>query len=72
MLMIVSNLYEETIHLKNVKTTEHVTKESYQLYREMSGNDRELGSRMLRLAGEIHEVKRQSANIRRSVEADFK
>ncbi|MDJ1630276.1 hypothetical protein QNN00_02110 [Bacillus velezensis] len=35
-----------------------MTKESYQLYREMSGNDRELGSRMPRLAGEIHEVKK--------------
>ncbi|MGG0000415.1 sensor histidine kinase [Bacillus velezensis] len=64
MLMIVSNLYEETIHLKKtLKTTEHVTKESYQLYREMSGNDRELGSRMLRLAGEIHEVKKDNQRI---------
>ncbi|OIK19988.1 ATP-binding protein [Bacillus amyloliquefaciens] len=64
MLMIVSNLYEETIHLKKtLKTTEHVTKESYQLYREMSGNDPELGSRMLRLAGEIHEVKKDNQRI---------
>lgn len=40
-----------------------MTKESYQLYREMSGNDRELGSRMLRLAGEIHEVKKDNQRI---------
>lgn len=52
MLMIVSNLYEETIHLKKtLKTTEHVTKESYQLYREMSGNDRELSDRMFAPCG---------------------
>ncbi|WP_311379537.1 MULTISPECIES: sensor histidine kinase [unclassified Bacillus (in: firmicutes)] len=64
MLMIVSNLYEETIHLKKtLKTTEHVTNESYQLYREVSGDNQELGKRMLRLAGEIHEVKKDNQRI---------
>lgn len=64
MLMIVSNLYEETVHLKKtLKTTEHVTNESYQLYREVKGKDDQLGGRLLRLAGEIHEVKKDNQRI---------
>ncbi|MBD5070837.1 ATP-binding protein, partial [Xanthomonas citri pv. citri] len=61
MLMIVSNLYEETVHLKKtLKTTEKVTNDSYQLYREMKGKDVQLSGRILRLAGEIHEVKKDN------------
>ncbi|MHA6164944.1 ATP-binding protein [Bacillus mojavensis] len=64
MLMIVSNLYEETVHLKKtLKTTEHVTNESYQLYREVKDKDDQLGGRILRLAGEIHEVKKDNQRI---------
>lgn len=64
MLMIVSNLYEETVQLKKtLKTTEHVTNESYQLYRELTGKDELLSSRILRLAGEIHEVKKDNQRI---------
>ncbi len=64
MLMIVSNLYEETVHLKKtLKTTEKVTNDSYQLYREMKGKDVQLSGRILRLAGEIHEVKKDNQRI---------
>ncbi len=64
MLMIVSNLYEETVHLKKtLKTTEKVTNDSYQLYREMKGKDHQLSGRILRLAGEIHEVKKDNQRI---------
>lgn len=62
--MIVSNLYEETVHLKKtLKTTEKVTNDSYQLYREMKGKDVQLSGRILRLAGEIHEVKKDNQRI---------
>ncbi|CAN2253567.1 two-component sensor histidine kinase (GlnL) for glutamine degradation (GlnJ::AmtB::NH4+) [Bacillus vallismortis] len=64
MLMIVSNLYEETVHLKKtLKTTEKVTNDSYQLYREVKGKDDQLSGRILRLAGEIHEVKKDNQRI---------
>lgn len=36
MLMLISNLYEETIHLrKTLKNAENITKESYDLYRDL-------------------------------------
>lgn len=66
MLMIVSNLYEETVHIKKtLKTTEKVTNDSYQLYLEMKGKDVQLSGRILRLAGG------QPADIRRAFKTDF-
>lgn len=46
-----------------MKTTEKVTNDSYQLYREMKGKDHQLSGRILRLAGEIHEVKKDNQRI---------
>ncbi|TWG72120.1 two-component system sensor histidine kinase YcbA [Bacillus subtilis J27] len=46
-----------------MKTTEKVTNDSYQLYREMKGKDVQLSGRILRLAGEIHEVKKDNQRI---------
>ncbi|MEK3813418.1 MULTISPECIES: sensor histidine kinase [Bacillus] len=70
MLMIVSNLYEETVHLKKtLKNTEEITNESYQLYRllnRQSDNNssvRQISQKVLRLAGEIHEVKKDNQRI---------
>ncbi|MFN2746441.1 ATP-binding protein [Bacillus sp. z60-18] len=70
MLMIISNLYEETIHLKKtLKNTEQITNESYQLYRILNQRSREhpsekpLSQKVLRLAGEIHEVKKDNQRI---------
>ncbi|MED2942798.1 sensor histidine kinase [Bacillus swezeyi] len=70
MLMIISNLYEETIHLKKtLKNTEQITNDSYQLYRLLNKRSREnpleqsLSQKVLRLAGEIHEVKKDNQRI---------
>ncbi|WP_281503715.1 sensor histidine kinase [Bacillus glycinifermentans] len=70
MLMIVSNLYEETIHLKKtLKNTEQITSESYRLYRRLHNRsleapaERELSQKLLKLAGEIHEVKKDNQRI---------
>ncbi|WP_353853894.1 sensor histidine kinase [Bacillus sp. Bos-x628] len=66
MMMVISNLYEETVHLKKtLKHTEHITQESYRLYRIL--NDHEAGKKvsqeLLKLAGEIHEVKKDNQRI---------
>lgn len=70
MLMIISNLYEETIHLKKtLKNTEQITNESYQLYRLLHKRsledpfEQKLSLKVLKLAGEIHEVKKDNQRI---------
>ncbi|TYR80645.1 sensor histidine kinase [Priestia megaterium] len=71
LLMILSNLYEETVHLqKTLKDAENITKESYDLYRglnqlkEQQGFSlQEFSQKALRLAGEIHEIKKDNQRI---------
>ncbi|WP_141433532.1 ATP-binding protein [Bacillus sp. 03113] len=70
LLMLLSNLYEETVHLKKtLKNAENITKESYDLYRSLFSLKTEnpdiemLGQKALRIAGEIHDVKKDNQRI---------
>ena len=73
LLMITSNLYEETFQLKKTLIdTEIVTKKAYDLYRALksftvegfpSPLSEEMCHRALSIAGEIHEVKKDNQRI---------
>ncbi len=64
MLMLISNLYEEAVYLKKtLKNAETVTKESYDLYRALKEIDNGMSQRALRMAGEIHEIKKDNQRI---------
>ncbi|MFE4352186.1 sensor histidine kinase [Peribacillus butanolivorans] len=74
MLMLISNLYEETIHLKKtLKNAENITKQSYDLYRDLNEREKrekqphvltqQLSQKALRIAGEMHEVKKDNQRI---------
>lgn len=66
MMMVISNLYEETVHLKKtLKHTEHITQESYRLYRLLHEHEagKKVSQELLKLAGEIHEVKKDNQRI---------
>ncbi|MGM0877570.1 MAG: ATP-binding protein [Bacillota bacterium] len=71
MLMLISNLYEETIHLKKtLKNAENITNESYHLYRNLKEQEKQhnvfkqqLSQKALRIAGEVHEVKKDNQRI---------
>ncbi|OLP65729.1 Sensor histidine kinase GlnK [Bacillus pumilus] len=66
MMMVISNLYEETVHLKKtLKHTEHITQESYRLYRILHEHEagKKVSQELLKLAGEIHEVKKDNQRI---------
>lgn len=59
--MIVFNLYEEMVYLKKIlKMIEKVINDLYQFYWEMKGKDVQLSGRILRLVGEIYEVKKDN------------
>jgi two-component system, sensor histidine kinase YcbA len=72
MIMLVSNLYEETILLKkSVQDAEEITKLSYNLYTELQeikdGKEdlalEEIPQQVLRIAGEVHEIKKDNQRI---------
>jgi two-component system sensor histidine kinase YcbA len=71
MLMLISNLFEETVHLKKtLKNAENITRESYHLYRNLKEQEKEqnvfkqqFSQKVLRIAGEIHEVKKDNQRI---------
>lgn len=71
MLMHLSNLYVESVYLKKtLQNAETITKESYNLYRDMSKYKQDLGvpieewgSKSLRIAGEVHEIKKDNQRI---------
>ncbi|WP_050181260.1 sensor histidine kinase [Domibacillus robiginosus] len=64
MLMLVSNLYEETIYLKKtLNDAEEATKESYQLYRSLKQDNHEASQKALKLAGKIHDIKKDNQRI---------
>jgi len=71
MLMLISNLYEETVHLKKtLKNSENITNESYHLYRNLKAQEKQhhvfnqpFSQKVLRIAGEIHEVKKDNQRI---------
>lgn len=64
MLMLVSNLYEETVYLKKtLNDAEEATRESYQLYRSFKQMDSRASQQALKLAGKIHEIKKDNQRI---------
>ena len=69
MTMLISNLYEETILLKKtVQHVEEVTKRSYNLYKnlqeiENENNSLGLSQQALKIAGEVHEIKKDNQRI---------
>lgn len=71
MFMLISNLYEEKVYLKKtLKNIENITKESYHLYRNLKEQEQrhqvlnqQFSQKLLRIAGEIHEVKKDNQRI---------
>ncbi|MFJ8247090.1 ATP-binding protein [Peribacillus asahii] len=72
MLMLISNLYEESIHLKKtLQDAENITKKSYDLYKSLDSLENEQLSfpvedfrrQALKIAGEVHEVKKDNQRI---------
>lgn len=70
MLMLISNLYEESVHLKKtLHQVEDITRHCYELYREMNEMERmnqtkqTYAKRLLLLAGQVHEVKKDNQRI---------
>ncbi|MDR9796856.1 sensor histidine kinase [Aeribacillus composti] len=72
MIMLVSNLYEESVLLKkSVQDAEEITRQSYNLYQKLQeirkGKKRlsleELSRHALRIAGEVHEIKKDNQRI---------
>lgn len=68
-LLLVSDLYEESVQLgKTLSHAEQITRESYELYRELQQNeslkDRDHYARQaLRISGQVHEIKKDSQRI---------
>ena len=68
-LMLVSNLYEESIHLKKtLHQVEDITRECYELYREMKerievADGNKYAKKLLLIAGQVHEVKKDNQRI---------
>ncbi|WP_277926662.1 MULTISPECIES: ATP-binding protein [unclassified Bacillus cereus group] len=68
MLMHLSNLYVESVHLKKtLQNAELITQEAYQLYRNLqadNGANMEAHSKKaLKIAGEVHEIKKDNQRI---------
>ncbi|WP_247747205.1 sensor histidine kinase [Alkalihalobacillus sp. BA299] len=75
MLLLISNLYEESIHLKKtLQTAEDITRKSFGLYKEMKQSstddlEKKIKSsdkvihQLLQIAGEVHEIKKDNQRI---------
>jgi len=69
MLMLIASLYEESIYLKKtLQQVEEITRECYDLYRKMKDtardeNDEAFARQALRIAGQVHEVKKDNQRI---------
>ncbi len=72
MLMLISNLYEESIHLKKtLKDAENITKKTYDLYKSLDDLTNEqvgfpiedIQRHVLNIAGEVHEIKKDNQRI---------
>ncbi|SIS58860.1 sensor histidine kinase [Salimicrobium flavidum] len=66
-MMVVSGLYAEVTHLsKSMRDAEMVTKESYDLYRQVNRNEHPapaLSSALLGVANKVHEIKKDNQRI---------
>ncbi|UUZ96730.1 DNA-binding domain-containing protein [Paenibacillus sp. P25] len=70
MLMLISSLYQDSVHLgKTLVDAERITEACYGLYREMKNHASddpkaaEWASRMLSIAGEVHDIKKDNQRI---------
>ncbi|WP_347861497.1 ATP-binding protein [Salimicrobium sp. PL1-032A] len=64
-MMVVSGLYAEVTHLaKSMQDAEKVTKESYDLYRQVNRDEHPgLSSALLAIANKVHEIKKDNQRI---------
>lgn len=69
MLLLISNLYEESIQLKkSLKDSEEITRNCYDLYQNLLNNhcsftSEELAQKILGIAGQVHEIKKDNQRI---------
>ena len=68
MLMLISELYEESIQLKKtLHNAEYITRVSYELYRSLKDVHlqglEDLSQKALRIAGQVHEIKKDNQRI---------
>ncbi|MEJ9319145.1 sensor histidine kinase [Halalkalibacterium halodurans] len=75
MLLLISNLYEESVHLKKtLQNSEDITSKVFGLYREMKRLQSEhmdqvnphlekISKRLLEISGEVHEIKKDNQRI---------
>jgi two-component system sensor histidine kinase YcbA len=68
MLMLISELYEETIQLKKtLHNAENIARDSYELYQSLNNAQHvfheDLAQKALRIAGEVHEIKKDNQRI---------
>lgn len=69
MAILISSLYEESIQLKkSLLNAEHITRNCYDLYRELKNakkdvNSNILSQKILGIAGEVHEIKKDNQRI---------
>ncbi|MBY0196783.1 sensor histidine kinase [Priestia megaterium] len=71
LLVVLSNLYEESIHLKKtLQDAERITKKSYDLYEELHEADihqltslHDFSQKALQIAGEVHDIKKDNQRI---------
>lgn len=64
MLVLVADLFVEMVQLqKTMKNSERITKDCYQLYRRLIDNNDEYAQDVLKIAGEVHEIKKDNQRI---------
>lgn len=66
LIMLISSLYEETIHLKkSLQNAEDITRDCYDLYQHVKKQPSagEYAQRLLRIAGQVHEIKKDNQRI---------
>ncbi|RNB79652.1 sensor histidine kinase [Brevibacillus fluminis] len=66
MLMLISNLYEESLHLKKtLQSAETITVKSFELYQGLQSIEQEqrFAKQALIIAGEVHEIKKDNQRI---------
>lgn len=68
MLLLISNLYEESIQLKkSLQNAEDITRDCYDLYRQVQVTSslkiEEFATKILSIAGQVHEIKKDNQRI---------
>ena len=69
MILLISNLYEESIQLKkSLQNAEDITRDCYNLYQNLLNTDiilnvKELSEKLLGITGQVHEIKKDNQRI---------